>query len=516
MMNRMISTVLCIVLILSACSPVPSENEQPGERTWQPTASQDSSIETTSQTVINAKPKVEIPEQAEWLDTIAVLSQEQSDEYVRKISSIEVPYDFYGMVDYEELLSTYHALPVYEHSAGTLIHSGVLDSSALLTQVKKSTDSFLAEYAGTKYSALSAGNFQTVFQIVCQGIEYLLECGIDENRLNAKLMDLKIVASTENGSARMTHEDTIMGINFSVIESLQKSEAKVDLLHQVVLHETMHLGQLCSDAEREYEGYSSNLGVCYAWEDVSINPIFWNWYIEGAAEQLAMDCHGLSEPTVYETYIKALQSIAVATVLHSNFQTIGVVSLSSDLAELFTLFGAETGDAQLEILQMMYSFEIALTQSSEFYQAYKQEHGNFPDNKMSYHNRLLASAGISLTKTFYRDMADKLTAGMTLQEIFSLMKVFEVEMSRLVRYASVPKDAAEFIEAYNDIQTEFLNVLAGVTGFRFAEVQGQYLAWYYGDHLDIHSLSKDAQAWVHEIFASRATHKRNTILEMAQ
>jgi len=103
------------------------------------------------------------------------LSQDQADEYISKISSVEVPYDFYGMVDYEDLLAAYRSLPVYEHSAETLIKAGALDSTALLSQVKKSTDSFLVEYTGTKYSALSADNFQTVFQIVCEGIEYLLQ-----------------------------------------------------------------------------------------------------------------------------------------------------------------------------------------------------------------------------------------------------------------------------------------------------------------------------------------------------
>lgn len=515
-MKRIISAVLCSILLLSACSQEPAETVQTEEITNKPTISQDTSKETTPQTSITAKPKIEIPEQAEWLDTIIVLSQEQADQYVSKVSSIEVPYDFYGMVDYEELLSAYCSLSEYEHSAGTLITAGVLDSADLLTQVKKSTDSFLVEYTGTKYSALSADNFQTVFQIVCEGIEYLLDCGIDENRLNEKLMDLKIVASTENGSARVTHEDTIMGINFSVIESLQKSEANVDLLHQVVLHETMHLGQLCSDAERNYEGYSSNLGVCYAWEDASLNPMFWNWYIEGTAEQLAMNCHGLAEPTVYETYVKALQSLSIAMVLHTDFHSIGAVSLSSDLTDLFTLFGADTEEAQLEILQMMFAFEIGLTQSSEFYQAYKQEHGNFTDSKMSYHNKLLASAGTSLTKIFYRDMAEQMTSGMTLQEIFSLMTVFEVEMSRLVRYTSVPKDAAEFIETYRSIQNDFLNVLAKATGYSLDGIQGQYLAWYYGDELYIPSLSTDAQAWVSGIYVSRANNKRNTMIEVAQ
>lgn len=83
--------------------------------------------------VITAKPKVEIPAQAEWLDAIAVLSQERVDKYISKISSIEVLYDLYGIIDFEELLSTYHALPVYEHSAGALIKAGVLDPTALLS-----------------------------------------------------------------------------------------------------------------------------------------------------------------------------------------------------------------------------------------------------------------------------------------------------------------------------------------------------------------------------------------------
>ncbi len=515
-MKRIISIILCCMLLLSACSQTPSENEQPEEKTKKPTSSQETQKETTSQTVVTAKPKIEIPKQAEWLDTVIVLSQVQSDEYISKISSVEVPYDFYGMVDCEELLASYHSIPVYEHSAGTLIKAGVLDSAALLSQVNKSTDSFLAEYTGTKFFALSADNFQTVFKIVCEGIEYLLDCGIDENRLNEKLMDLKIVTSTENGSARVTHEDTIMAINFSVIESLQKSEGNVDLLHQVVLHETMHLGQLCSDAEREYEGYSSNLGVCYTWEDTSINPLFWNWYIEGTAEQLAMECHGLSEPTVYETYVKALQSIAVATVLHADYQSVGAISLSSDLEDLFALFGADTKEDQLETLQMMYAFEIALTQSNEFYQAYKQEFGPFTDNRISYHNKLFASAGTSLTKVFYRNMADNLTSGMTLQEVFSLMTAFEVEMSRLVRYTSVPKDTTEFIEAYSSVQSDFLKLLAEYTGYSFDEVQGQYLAWYYGDTLDLSTLPSESQAWVNGVYASRANNKRNTIIEIIQ
>lgn len=93
-MKRIISAILCIMLLLSACSQVPAETEQPEETTQKPASSQETQNETTSQTVITAKPKVEIPEQAGWIDTVIVLSQEQADEYFSKISSVEVPYDF--------------------------------------------------------------------------------------------------------------------------------------------------------------------------------------------------------------------------------------------------------------------------------------------------------------------------------------------------------------------------------------------------------------------------------------
>lgn len=175
-MKHIISTILCVMLLLSACAQAPSSSEEttvkteststqttgkptetptqtpgkpedsqesPTEPTVKPDNSQEPSTETPPQSATTTKPKTDIPEQADWLDTTAALSKKQANEYTAWIAGVEVPYQFYGVVDFEAAMSAYQEIKEYSHSRGSLVRNGVLDTTALLAQVQKSTDSFL-------------------------------------------------------------------------------------------------------------------------------------------------------------------------------------------------------------------------------------------------------------------------------------------------------------------------------------------------------------------------------------
>lgn len=504
-MKRLSALVLVLSLLLSMTGCSSGSTQPPVQPPVQP--QQTTPPVRPPSTPAPSKPNSELPELLEDLDAPLTLAEDQAQAFLAWLDTQTVEYEFYGLLQPEQAMQTYREIIPYSSTECGLIRNGTLDQDGLRSRVLDNNKNYLAAYTGSKFSELSSADFDEIFESVCQGVEYLLETGCDAARMDEKLSDLKIFSSSENSAARMTHQETILAINLAVIEASQKNAPEIDYLKQVALHETMHLGQLCSDTERTAEGYEVNIGPCYGWENEQPRTMFWNWYIEGSAEWLAMDACQSSQPAAYAPYIKALESLAVTLIPAQESDAVAMQSLDPDLDRFFALFGAETDEERAEIVHMLWAVELALTQSSEFYQAYKAQRGSFEENKMYYHRELLASAGQTLTKVFYRQLCSLAQDGSSLQELFSLITVFETEMNRLVGYNNTWSEVEPFKAQYTAIQSTFFEQLAAASGMTADEVEGQFLAWYYSEAsaaLYAPGLTGEQQVWLQELMDDRA------------
>lgn len=521
-MKRLTSLLLCVVMVFAACSHKKAP-EKPAEKPVQTQVPEEPKQEKPeqeteeSQMPVEQTPEIVVPEDVdlELLGTQVIFQEDQAEAFIKEVSAIDVEYELYDLVDFEQALQQYATLPEGNYPEPQLIKNGALDESAFREQVTRNTEAYLSEYTGNRYSAMTDTQFDRSIKNICKGVAYLLESGVDPARLDAVLSAVSVVSYHDHGRGMVVSKEVIYGLNFDVIPR-ETSANGVDLEEHTALHEAIHLGQRDSRPRIEEAGAETMLGPCCSWEHLPTDPLDWTWYMEGSAEWLAMDCSGRDEPSVYESYIKDLESVCVASMLTKDELDFCKTTLLPDIQTLYDYFGVQTEREQLEMVQMMYALDVALTKKAELFDAYKKTYGtSLPDN-INHGYRLHASAALTLSKLFYRDLACQLQSGLTLQDVFSMIAVFEVEMSRMTKFYSVPKQNTAFVEGYCAIQNSFMELLAAQTGVTAQDLQGQYTAWFYALDdmpLAISCLPQETVQWLQAILETRSDNKRKTVME---
>lgn len=505
----------CLILILALLASLMGCGSAPAPEVSQPPAP----TQSTTPSAPPAKPKLELPELLPALRDPVVLSAEQADAFYAFLDAQQVTYELFDLYDFEGALAAWEQTAPYSPVGSDLLSGGNLNKAAFLEQVKQNNAAYLASAKGNEFSALKDADFDKVADIVCTGIDALLKWNIDETLLAEKLKDLKILATSMPAFGVMTHQDTVLAVNLTSVEALENADPEMNKFTSTVLHEVMHLGQVSSDAERMAKNVTVRVGPCLQWEQTVPYALFWEWYVEGSAEHLKMVIRDDEIPATYEPYVRQLDAMSLALLPTQDPITVYQQTLNADLTAFFELFGADTLEKQLEIMQMMCALDVALAQPDSFDSAYKAQFEKPLGDRLNYNDRQINAANLTLSKIFYRQLCAQAAQETTLAELFSLIASYETEMTRAVRYQNNTERNRAFIDGYNAIQTAFFQQLAAATGMTEEEVRGQYLAWYYSEEaLDMPHLSAERQSWLQDRMARHAEQfpRRNTVYEFAQ
>lgn len=472
------------------------------------------------------EPIVETKLDDEMLNVIRTevsLNDSALQQFRNNVGNIEVKYQYSELFGADLALDRYNSMKEYDSRASVYIVNGKIDESKLRTTILDNNKEYLSSYSGNRYSEFSSSEFNKVFNVFLEALEYIIKNGTDLGQLDEKLGDLKILKMSSNGSGVMTDENTILALNLDVIATYQSKNPNIDYLRTVVLHETNHFGQISSENEKAKEGYDRNLGISYRWDDLKVNPLNYSWYNEGAAEKLMTAQYGkYIEPTVYANNVKGIDSITLSAILRDDVDelTLSQMSLQTDLNELFKIFNCKDTQDKIEVINMMYAFDITINQNAEFFTAYKDKYGKQIDNRYDYFSSLNASVAQTLTKNFYMNLSSYLiNNNATLEDIFSTISIFETEMSRLTKFGSSSsiEENTEFISMYRDVQADFFKIIADYLGLETEDIVIFYNA-YYGDNLsDVSTtsmLEEDELEYVNRILDSRSSNKRNTVNEV--
>ena len=531
--KKVLFVTLASVITLTGCSNQIVVEEPKIEVDKRPVIEQSNTIEIPSiqeSTVETNKPapiiKTKLDEEMlNIIRTEVSLNDSALTKFKNKVGNIDVKYQHSELFGTELALERYNSIKEYESNASVYIINGKIDKSKLKTTILENNKEYLSSYSGSRYSEFSSSDFNKVFNVFLESLEFIINNGTDLGQLDEKLGDLKILKMTSNGNGVMTDENTILALNLDVIATNQVKNPNIDYLRTVVLHETNHFGQINSENEKEKEGYDRNMGISYRWDDLKINPLNYSWYNEGAAEKLMTAQYGKPiEPTVYPNNIKSMDSITLSALLRNDVDelTLAKLSLQTDLNELFKIFNCADEQDKIEVINMMYAFDITINQNAEFFTAYKDKYGKQIDNRYDYFNSLNSSIAQTLTKNFYINLSNYLISNdATLEDIFSNISIFETEMSRLTKYGSQSnlEENEAFISMYRGIQNEFFGIVAQYLGLDVEDITMFYNA-YYGDALSdvstTSTLDEYELDYVNRILDSRSMNKKNTINEVGE
>lgn len=432
-----------------------------------------------------------------------------TNSFVEQIRNYAVNYEGSEYFHVREALDRYNSMQEYDSTHELVyIQNNRVNESALRERIIANNTEFLNAQNGNKYSAFGS----TYLDLAIDGIVNTINTqlveneGIDVYQLDDNLDNLKVLNSNLTGNGQVIPDTSILTIN----QSLTVNFGGNNFFYYVACHETNHLIQVSSIKEKTEEGYASNNGISYVWDDLDVNALGFSWFSEGSAERLMLAENEVpSDLIAYQENVKSIDSLTLATIIRDDVDelTIPRLSLQPDLNRLFTIFNCQTEQEKEEIINMMFAFEIIYNKDTAFY----RESG-ISDYKYDY--RLNASIAQTLTKSFYYNLNERLVNGEeSLSNIFELITLFETDMNRITKYydSSRYEINKDFISMYARIQYSFFENIAKATGLTVDEVYSMYAEYYNNSKglNETNNLDNDELDYFDDMFESRENIKPN-------
>lgn len=400
-----------------------------------------------------------------------------NDDFQSYLDGLHTKYKYSEYFKTTDALQEYKKMPQKDVKSTGVVTSKKVDKNSLLRMVLNNNEKFLSTYKGSNYFKISDDKLKEIVDIMALQLETVLKesDNIDVNILNSTLNSLEILEYKSFGNAYVSVEESKFCLNFTAIDALQKINSDVNMLERVVKHETNHLVQVGYSSDNSFK---YNMGVSYAYSNLKVNTLYWDWFIEGSAEKMTLNRNN-PNPFNYKNQVEAINTLAIANIVNVNgVNDIEEMTLQRDLNEFFHLFNAETDEEKEEIINMMFAYDIIFSENKDFINNYQEKNGYFDLSSLyAYQKELKPAIGQTLTKLFYSNLSDSLTKKeLNLKQVFGLIRVFETEMCYLTDYDLDEKREMnrEFISVYSDIQNEFFNNLAEESNLNGNELKNLY------------------------------------------
>lgn len=399
----------------------------------------------------------------EYSNDGVIVTDSSYNEFVNYLDNIDTTYTYENLYEINNALNNYeqvknfkvdnHNSPIKNITVDELFSVVKSNNRKYLEQKKK-------EYVSDFYEEFSDGDLRKICGIIVETINCYIEKGKVSNQEEVKciLGDLKIFERTTLTNAYVTDDNALM-ISPSMINTLKikSSSSNQDVFKDTISHEAMHMIQKgCVHNTVTYR-----IGNSFKFENLSINPLFWNWFYEGSAEKLSNNFTG-DTPLVYNYYINYINSLSYSTILNDNnsVNELEETTLSNNLDSIFKYFGASNEESKKEVINMMFSLDIIEMDNEEFLNKLNLDKDS--DEYIKVKRNIKTSVCESMTKYFYRSLSEKVkNSNVKLNDIYYLITVFETDLDSHLNYTSLDKyeDNKEFIKRYVEIQNNFFNYL---------------------------------------------------------
>jgi hypothetical protein len=321
----------------------------------------------------------------------------------------------------------------------------------------------------------------------------------------------------------------LLCVNTPAIESFEDAGGAGVSFAKVVAHETVHILQANSVEQSQQSDYEYT-GLSYRWPELAVNALYWDWSIEGAAESLAMYTNSESSLLTYPELVKALEAVKTAAMLCDGVRLYDLeyLTMQDSLAALFDYFGCENDSNRVEIVKLFYALNLLYMNggsysSDDFYEHYKLKYGTAMDTHVklgSNDYQLRGSVAQTLTRLFYRNLARRIAGWQTrVEDIFSLISIFEQEMQRLTWYGQANRatDNDDFFKLYGKLQTSLFTAIGLQIGEGLDAIRAayeQYASGFIAEEMAISWLSADANRFYSGMSQTRAKDKKVNITKV--
>ena len=389
--------------------------------------------------------------------------------YLSGIRGVYPHAELYGI---KEAYAKYLKLPKYTSTHENYFADGIFTGDELYNIAKANNKRI--GYKGNK--VISDDDLKHICNVAAP---VLLEYGksisaSDAALLSEKVSEFNVFAFSGFAAGSYDAATSSLGIDVAL-----KNTEKYD---RNITHEITHMVQGSSQKENAATGIKWRFGYCYVFDEEIDQPLNFRWLFEGSAEILNHNRLNSRSYDVYENYIKLINYIKAATVLsdHIDDKSFEELSLSSDIGELFDYFDCKTDSDRYEILDMLCSINYYFDShnvAQGFKNRYKEKYGAVL-NTSAFHKDMLISLGTTLSRVFYKNLAEALVGkSLSIEEIFAYITLFEHRLSDI----SLPigtNGMLPLMETYCKIQERFFEALANKASVTTDEIRLAFDAYY--------------------------------------
>lgn len=428
--------------------------------------------------------------EAQLLATPVSLPAEELEAVLLHLSALFPEYPFGALTGLEEAYGRYLALaPPQVPEAGGAALSLPVDGGELLAHVKANNDAFLA--TPSIENSLFRPLDEDYLAWVCQVVAHTLNAELARQDLEGQLpsirwnlANLKILSGRTFANASYT-TGALMQVRPSGADGMVGITGEEMAAHMTVSHEVEHLLQNMAAPAQEALGLSQNYGFCYQWEDLAVNSLYCTWFAEASAERLSAALYN-TDPTTYKSMIGYLDSLTLPTLLRGA-QPLEVPRLSQQprLEAVFERFDCQSQAEQQELLRLLYAVELIQVTPDDFWAVYARTYGldenvQGDEDLIALRRAVKGPVCLTMSKYFYRDLARLLSEEeMALRQVFYLMSMWEFDLSGHLLYDDETRlaDTRDFLTAYPEMQSRFLEALAPSAGVTAEELQQAFTAY---------------------------------------
>lgn len=262
-----------------------------------------------------------------------------------------------------------------------------------------------------------------------------------------------------------------------VIDEKEISKLEGDMAKtRTYMHEIEHIyHRVCED---EIQSGYEIVGVSQYWDELAVNPLFWRWYYEAAAESSVMNSTGIQKPLVYKNFVGYLRSLDLIALINPEYKEDALerATINNNPEDLYKIFGVSTLEEKKEIISLMYSIDYLQVEREDLEEEYQKRTGDSIGPSIDVKYRMKKSICTTLAKYFYKNLAERVkNTDVTLEDIFYLINVFEADLNSHIMYdetfdQSKKEENKYFLENYIYIQDRFFDLLSSSSEYSKEEI----------------------------------------------
>ena len=394
-------------------------------------------------------------------------------ESIYNIQKNKTKFYFKDIIQPDLSLNKYNSMEEYNSGHDLkYLSAGKVNTSLLKSKILENNKKYLDGEHRACFKECTSSEFDIIFNNLVKSIETNIYNDVDEFELDDVLDGIKLLSLTGSVKGEYISYENILGINFELLNKVGLS-GSVDV---ICLHEANHVIQSGSVKEKDNEGYEKNLGILYQWNDLKVNALNYQWFIEASAEKLVSKCTTNNNET-YQYMLETLDTMYLSSIFNNEVDeyTLASISLQPNLTKMFEYFNCDDNDDKIEKIMMFYTYDIINnSKNTEFKDAYKEEYGS--NYSISYNDNLECQCAEVLAKNFYCNLIKGLSSGEeTLSNILYVIKVFECDLNNKTKTSYIRnEDQKVFIENYLNVRKVFFELLSKKTNLSLEEINYIY------------------------------------------